>query len=78
MTSTTAGVKQLQNRTPDRNKIHCGQCGKYLKNQLHKHLLVGEMLNRFLRTRAPQKPHSIHLNIYVMSVNAIIKENVLK
>ena len=27
-----------------RNKIYCGQSGKYLKNQSHKHLSAGEEL----------------------------------
>ena len=63
----------------DRDEIHCGQCEKYLKNQPRKHLLAGEVLD-FLNMSlvVPQELHSIHLNIYIIPVDAIIKENVLK
>ncbi|KYM84041.1 Protein lin-7 like protein C [Atta colombica] len=44
------GVNQLLIRdhpeaATDRDEIHCGQYGKYLKNQSRKHLLAGQMLN---------------------------------
>jgi len=34
------------------DEIHCGQCGKYLKNQSLKHLLAGDRSARFLGIRA--------------------------